>query len=255
MSAPQVLNELVAFSRRLGDETRDYVILGEGNTSARVNNEAFYVKASGTQLGSIDADGFVEVRFEPVLAMLEAGELSDDEIRDRLAAACPAPGERRPSVETVLHALLLQLPEVRFIGHTHPTALNMILCAQNARAAVSGRLFPDEIVVCGPAPVFVDYTDPGLPLARAVAAGVANFRQEHGVVPKAVLMQNHGLIAIGRTATEAENITAMWVKTARVLLGTYALGGPHYLSPDNVARLYTRPDEKYREQLLKEGQS
>jgi len=29
--------------------------------------------------------------------------------------------------------------------------------------------------------------------------------------------------------------------------GTAALGGPRFLSEENVRRIYTRPDEKYRE--------
>jgi hypothetical protein len=38
----------------------------------------------------------------------------------------------------------------------------------------------------------------------------------------------------------------MYVKTARVILGTYALGGPHFLSQSAVDRIHTRPDEDYR---------
>jgi ribulose-5-phosphate 4-epimerase/fuculose-1-phosphate aldolase len=62
-------------------------------------------------------------------------------------------------------------------------------------------------------------------------------------------MQNHGLIALGRTAQEVEDITAMAVKAARVLLGTYVLGGPHLLTAENVVRIHTRPDEAYRRQV------
>ena len=66
-----------------------------------------------------------------------------------------------------------------------------------------------------------------------------------------ILLQNHGLIALGRTATEVENITAMYVKTARVLLGTYALGGPRFLTARDVKRIHTRPDEAYRLEKLR----
>jgi hypothetical protein len=38
----------------------------------------------------------------------------------------------------------------------------------------------------------------------------------------------------------------MYVKTARVILGAYALGGLHFLTPAAVARIHTRPDELYR---------
>ena len=44
------LDRLVAMSRGLGDPANDYVILGEGNTSARHDAETFWVKASGSEL-------------------------------------------------------------------------------------------------------------------------------------------------------------------------------------------------------------
>jgi rhamnose utilization protein RhaD (predicted bifunctional aldolase and dehydrogenase) len=116
--------------------------------------------------------------------------------------------------------------------------------------AVSGRLFPDEIVICGPAPVIVPYTDPGLPLAREVHTRINQYIDEYFEVPKVILMQNHGLIALGRTTQQVEKITAMAVKTARVLLGTYALGGPRFMTPQAVQRIHTRPDEAYRRKLL-----
>lgn len=245
-----VLDELVAMSRRLGDESRDYVILGEGNTSARVDDETFLVKASGTELRTIDRDGFVRVRSAGVLKMLDEGDLTDEQIKDGLAAATITEGDLRPSVETVLHALLLELPGISFVGHTHPTAILSVLCSQGADEAARGRLFPDEIVCCGAASTYVPYVDPGLPLARAVGAEVDRFIGEHNTHPKVTLMQSHGMIALGRTSTEVEMITAMAVKAARALLGTYAIGGPRRLTPANVERIYTRPDEHYRERLL-----
>ena len=33
----------------------------------------------------------------------------------------------------------------------------------------------------------------------------------------------------------------MAVKTARILLGTYAAGGPRFMSEHDVARIHTRP--------------
>ncbi len=239
-------------SRYLGDPARDYAILGEGNTAARAGADTFWVKASGAEMRGIEAGGFVQVYFDRVLGMLDGapGEsLDDEQIRAGLLAARVDPeATARPSVETVLHALALGVPGVNFVGHTHPTAVNAILCSARAEEAVAGRLFPDEIVYCGPAPVYVPYTDPGMPLARAVSAGIARHLEEHGAAPKVVLMQNHGLIALGKSAREVEHITAMYVKAARVLLGTYALGGPQFMAQAAVDRIHTRPDEAYRRQ-------
>jgi len=250
ISSGEILEKLVTMSRNLGDPVLDYAILGEGNTSARVNAETFWVKASGAELRTIQASGFVQVRFDRVLALLEAADgkhPSDAQVRATLEGARVDPqAAARPSVETVLHALALQLEGVSFVGHTHPTAVNAVLCSQRAEEAISGRLFPDEIVYCGPAPVYIPYIDPGMPLARAVRDAIDQYLDEYRETPKVVLMQNHGLIALGRTAAEVEHITAMYVKTARVILGAYALGGPHFLTPQAVARIHTRPDELHR---------
>jgi rhamnose utilization protein RhaD (predicted bifunctional aldolase and dehydrogenase) len=247
----QILHQLVAMSRALGDPAKEYVILAEGNTSARVDEETFFVKASGMQLASIEEGGLVEVRFRDVLALLDKEHLSDEQIRAGLEAAkvdpeCPL----RPSVETILHARALSSGAAMFVGHTHPTMVNAVLCSRGAEEAFAGRLFPDEIVVCGPAPVYVPYTDPGLPLARAVWAAVERHADVDGQWPKVVLLQNHGLIAFGQSASEVVDITAMAVKTAQVLLGTYALGGPQFLPASQVARLDARPDEEYRRRVL-----
>lgn len=241
------LAQLVTMSRRLGDPVNDYVILSEGNTSARADEETFWVKASGVYLPGIEAHGFVRVGFEPVLAMLDGPDLSDEQVKEQLSTAKVDPEVRqRPSVETPLHALALDLPGVHFVGHTHPTAINALTCSVGFEAAVGGRLFPDEIVYCGPAPAIVPWTDPGLPLARKVREVIARYLEDYGQPPTVTLMQNHGLIALGRTAQEVENIIAMAVKTARILLGTYALGGPHFMSGEAVERIHTRPHELYR---------
>jgi rhamnose utilization protein RhaD (predicted bifunctional aldolase and dehydrogenase) len=249
MSHDAILEQLASMSRHLGDPALDYAILGEGNTSARVDGETFWVKASGAEMRTIEPGGFVRMRFDRVLALLEAESLSDEEVRAGLEAAKADPAARgRPSVETVLHAMVLSAGDTGFVGHTHPTAVNAILCSARAGEAIAGRLFPDEIVYCGPAPVYVPYTDPGVPLARAVGEAIDRHLAEYRQAPKVVLMQNHGMIALGKTAAEVESITAMYVKTSRVILGAYALGGPHFLSPAAVARIHTRPDENYRRQ-------
>ncbi|MFN3652937.1 MAG: class II aldolase/adducin family protein [Armatimonadota bacterium] len=245
------LQQLVTMSRRLGDPALDYAILGEGNTSVGVDAGTFYVKASGVSLRDISEPGFVRVRREPILELLARPSVTDDEIRDgMLAARVDTLSPIRPSVETLFHAYLLSLPGINWVGHTHPTPVNAILCSRLGEEAVSGRLFPDEIVCCGPAPAWVPYTDPGQPLARELRSRVEAYIDRYNAPPRIILMQNHGLIALGKTPGEVESATAMYVKTARVILGTYALGGPSFLSQENVDRIYTRPDEKYREKQI-----
>ena len=251
MSETSVLNQLVALSNTLGRPELDYVILGEGNTSARASDAAFWVKASGAELRTITAAGFVQVAFDRVLALVERPNLTDADVKAGLSAAKVDPSSPgHPSVETLLHALCLQLPGVNFIGHTHATAVNMLTCSTGFEQAYAGRLFPDEIVSCGPAPVLVPYTDPGVPLAVEVWSRVQRYLDQYGEQPKVILLRNHGLIVLGKSPQQVLDVTAMAVKTARILLGTFAAGGPRFMSERDVARIHTRPDELYRRQQL-----
>lgn len=247
-----ILEQLVAMSNHLGDPAHDYAILGEGNTSARADAETFWVKASGAELRTMQAGDCVLMRFEPVLELLDAGDLDDATLKARLDAAKVDPGvTARPSVETALHALALQLEGVNFVGHTHPTAVNALLCSACAEEALAGRLFPDEIVYCGPASVYVPFTPPGLPLARAIRDYIRHYRDEYGEIPKVILMQNHGLIALGASARDVEATTAMAVKAARVRLGALTVGGLCHLSPEIVSLIHTSPAGRYRREKWK----
>lgn len=254
MDEHTVLNELVSMSLTLGKPENDYVILGEGNTSAKIDDDYFFVKASGKYLSKSDPDTFVKVKLKEALAILDRGNLSDEEIKDALFAVCADPANKlKPSVETTFHAFLLSLPDVNFVGHTHPTAVNSLLCSINAEEILKGRIFPDEIVYCGIEPIYIPYVDPGLELARVIRERSYAFIDAQGCTPKVILIQNHGLIALGRTAHEVEAITAMWCKTCRVLMGATIFGGIHYFTRENVERIYTRPDEHYRRQQFKQS--
>ncbi len=242
-----ILDELVTMSQNIARPEMDCVILGEGNTSARIDEESFYVKGSGQYMAKVGREGYVEILFEPALAVLDGPDLTDDEIKEALfACRKDKSGTLKPSVETILHAFLLTLPGVNFVAHTHPTAVNMILCSKKAEEVYSGRIFPDEIVYCGIEPLYIGFVDPGIPLARALRQKVNEYIEKHNIPPKVILIQNHGFIALGSNAHECEAITAMGVKTARVLAGTYIFGGPKYFTEENVKRIYTRPDEAYR---------
>lgn len=247
--ARQVPGDLLAMTRQLGVPTQQLVVVGEGNTSARVDDQSFWIKASGHGMNDIAERGFVEVAFAPVLALFDAevggAELSQAMLDARLDRQAP-----RPSVEVTFHASLLHGCNVNYIGHTHPLAVNGILCSSRAEDFAKNRLFPDEAVLCGPESVFVPYADPGLPLARAIRAQVKRYMEEYGEAPKVILLQNHGLIVLGQTPQEILNVTAMCVKAAGIFTGACAVGQPVFMSKADIMHIYRRPDEIYRRQLF-----
>lgn len=242
-----LVSELVHMSRYLGDPGNKYAILGEGNSSVRVDEATFWVKASGTTMATIDAGGFVLVRRSAMMDLLDDAGATDETVDEALEACRVDPDEtKRPSVETMLHAILLGYPEIVFVGHTHPVYTNMLLCSKVAEEAMSGRIFPDQIVSMGHKSVFVPYVDPGLVLAREVRTRVERFIEEEGVLPKVLMMENHGFIAMGNSAKAVTSCTDMAEKASQVLVGAYGVGGPKFMPASDVDRIFTRPDEHYR---------
>ncbi len=103
--------------------------------------------------------------------MLTAGPMSDAEVEKVLLASRVDSSAPKPSVEAVFHAYLLSLPGIEIVGHTHPLAVNSVLCAGDTLAwkFARERRFPDEIVCCGAKSVLVPYFDPGTILPRKFA--------------------------------------------------------------------------------------
>jgi rhamnose utilization protein RhaD (predicted bifunctional aldolase and dehydrogenase) len=238
--------KLVQLSRDLGEPARRLVIIGEGNTSLRVNDETFWVKASGHQMPTITPQGFAQIRFAPILALFDDPPQTNSAQRLALRTALVDDTHADPSVETSFHAMLLHDCGVNCIAHTHPIAVNRLLCSTQAETFARRRIYPDEVVLCGPESVFVPYVDPGLPLAMAIREQVHDYMDKFGEAPKVILMANHGLIALGQTTTEALNITMMADKAAEILWGAMQLGDVPFMSKEDVMHIYRRPDEIYR---------
>jgi rhamnose utilization protein RhaD (predicted bifunctional aldolase and dehydrogenase) len=249
MAKEEKSEALLKLGRALGDQK--LAILGEGNVSARVSASEFLVKASGTSLAALGGDDLVLCSSQRVLSILDRKTISDAEIDVELMESRIRADARKPSVEAAFHAWLLSLEGVEFVGHCHPAAANQVLCSPRARDFAERRLFPDEVVCCGPSSVFVPYTDPGIPLAREIKDRTMHYIKQHEYLPRLILLQNHGLIAIGETPKAVMSCTLMAVKAAEIFVGAAALGGPNFMAAKDVERIASRPDEWYRQKQLR----
>ena len=246
----ETLSALIELSKRLADPFSSLAILGEGNTSADCGDGTFWVKASGSQLATIDAGGFSRVNGKAVLHLLENDDLDDEAVAAGLQEVLVDSSMRKPSVETFLHALCIFESGSKWVGHTHPISVMSILCSRAGAEPFTRHIFPDEIVVCGEMPAVVPYVDPGLPLARAVRDELRRFSDQYGNAPKLLLMENHGMVALGQQPVDVINISLMADKWARTILGAYTMGGPRYLTVEQARRIETRPDEAYRRKQI-----
>ncbi len=245
------LDRLIELSHQLGREDRKLAILGEGNTSVRLSEETFAVKASGSNLGSLTRAGTAECAFEKLTPLMSTSGMSDVAIDKALLAARVSADAKKPSVEAIFHAYLLTLPGVIYVGHTHPVAVNVLLCSKHARNFAARRIFPDEIVCCGVESVFVPYSDPGLKLSQAIKTAVEDYIARLSRPPRVILLESHGMISLGATPEAVLATTLMTVKAAEIFAGAAAISGePQYLTPEQVERIAGRPDEHYRQKAL-----
>src|SRR5712692_4341673 len=115
------------YSSRLLGQDHALVLHGGGNTSVKIRErnifgdeeDILYVKGSGWDLETIEAPGFAPLRLERVLRLATLERLSDPRMVQELRAAMTDPSAPMPSVETVLHMLLL----LRFGVQSHIDSL------------------------------------------------------------------------------------------------------------------------------------
>lgn len=233
----RILPDLLKFAHHLGDPAKEYVVHGEGDCSARVDGKCFLVKALGRHLHSVTEHDFVQMTFEPLLELVaRRPNARETEIVNCLASSVDRKGVK-PSPEAFFHAVLLDLPNVNYIAHTHPTFVAGIMASPKAEAFSVMRLFPQHVQLCGPRSLFVPYMDPGLPLAVELRYRLENYLNQFGEAPHTILLANHGMIALGATIEATLAATAMTQKAARAYVTAQSCGGAIPLPEGDVQRL------------------
>ena len=228
-----------------------WAILGEGNTSGRIDEKIFAVKASGSNLGTLTEIEVTHCYFDKLLPWLDRENVTEQEIEDCLWESRVNKTSLKPSVETFFHAHLLTLPGINYVGHTHPVPVNQVLCSPLSNSFATERRFPDEVVCCGPVSLLIPYEDPGLALARRIREEVEVFLREQKKLPKVILLANHGVITIGSSADSVRVAMAMTVKAAEIFVGAHSLGGNVAMPSTEVVRIENRLDEEYRRKMLR----
>lgn len=247
MPEPALIDELLWLAHEVGVETRRLVVLTEGSVSARVDEHEFLTKATGCELATLTRAGISACRTNTILGIIEQPLLDLGSLHRILNEALLDPTGPRAGVDAAIHALLLGLPGIRFVVQAQPDTILQILCSPAGERFADHRMFPDEIDFCGSQTVYVPYTDPGAPLAREIRSKLSIFqRRSQNRIPRLILIQNQGAIAIGSTAAAALGTMMMAEKAARMFVGASRLGGPLFLPPQHIIRLETRGDDTPR---------
>ncbi len=158
-------------------------------------------------------------------------ELDDLVLVDPEGVVLHAADGRSPSSEMQLHlACYHAFDDVGSVIHSHPVWATMFAIAHESIPACI-----DEFAVyCGGDVRCTDYAASGTPDVGANAVSALEGRG-------AALIANHGLVAVGPRPDKVLHITALVERTAQIVWGARALGGPVPIPEDanrNFAAVY-----------------
>ena len=176
-----------------------------GNISARRADGSIVITPSSVDYADMVLEDLVQV--DPEGAVLQAKD------------------GRHPSSEMKLHLACYQaFDDIGSVIHSHPVWATMFAIAHEPIPACI-----DEFAVyCGGDVRCTDYAASGTP---DVGANAVKALEGRG----AALIANHGLVAVGPRPDKALHITALVERTAQIVWGACALGGPVPI-PDDVNR-------------------
>ncbi len=137
-------------------------------------------------------------------------------------------GKYRPSIETSLHlGIYHRRYDINAVVHVHsPYAVAYAVARKNIPVILeeTAQVVGHEVEVAA-------YAHCGSQQLADIAV------QALGNNKKALLLANHGLIALGKDMTEALKVSYIVEKTAMISIYASVLGTPHSLSPEDVSFL------------------
>ena len=210
------LRQRVYTSRLLGREP-ELVLHGGGNTSVKVTEKNFfgqkedilYVKGSGWDLATIEAEGFSPVRLSVLKQMAEMETLSDTDMVREQRAAMSNPDAPAPSIEAILHGII----PFAFVDHTHANAVVALTNAPKAKSRIR-EVYGERVLV-------VPYVMPGFVLSRTVYKMIKG-KDLSGV--EGIVLMNHGIFTFGDDAKTSYERMIKLVSEAETYLKRNARG-------------------------------
>ena len=193
-----ILDTLVSYSNRFGVD-ENLVLAGGGNTSAKEGN-LMYVKGSGVSLAEIAAQDFVRMDLAKLQKVFTTAYPADDAAReavvlaDLMDAREAGQENKRPSVETPLHALFPQT----FVLHIHPALVNGLTCGKGGETCARQTLQRDFI--------WVETCKPGYVLSSLCAERMAEYQAANGRAADMIVLQNHGIFFAANSEAELESM-------------------------------------------------
>lgn len=203
--------DLRVYTSRLLGRDSSLVLHGGGNTSVKSSEtnlfgeseEILYVKGSGWDLATIEAEGFAPVKMDMLLKMAKLESLSDSDMVKYQRLAMTNPSAPNPSVEAILHAII----PYKFVDHTHADAVVTITNTEDGEARIK-ELYGDRVLI-------IPYIMPGFVLAKLVYEMTKDLNWSE---IDAMVLMNHGLFTFSDDAKESYEKSIEFVDMAEKYL-------------------------------------
>ena len=166
-------------SRLLGGDS-SLVLHGGGNTSVKSvidGEEILYVKGSGWDLATIEAEGFAPVKLDILKEMATLDKLSDTDMVSQQKEAMIDKSAPNPSVEAILHAII----PFKYVDHTHSDAVVTISNSENGLEHIN-EVYPNYLVI--------PYVMPGFILAQKIYHELKDIDWDKC---EGIILHNHGI--------------------------------------------------------------
>lgn len=184
---------------------RNLVTATDGNVSVRVSEKHILLTPSGKNKGFLKPEEMLVVDLD----------------------GCVIEGEGKASKEFPMHrAVYLERRDVGAVVHTHPVyATAFALAGKNIPEdhLIETRMMLKKVALAG-------YATPGtLEMAEVIAPFIAD--------TNAILLQNHGALAVGRDLMDAFNKMEVLESIAKTIIMSKLIGKPVLISQENLDKM------------------
>jgi L-fuculose-phosphate aldolase len=195
--------EIIEIGKRM--YAKGYVVASEGNMSIRIGADKILITPSGKNKGMLKEKDLVVVD-------LKGKKLS---------------GSLKPSSELLMHLFVYQKrKDINAVVHAHPP---YSLAFASAHLHLAQNLLPEVIIFLGEIPLTAYAT----PSTEEVPKSLSSFIEKHN----AFLLENHGVLALGKDIEEANSRLEMVEHLAEVNLLCKILGKTEELSTESLDKV------------------
>jgi len=218
--------QLRVYTSRLLGGNPDLVLHGGGNTSVKAKitdifndtYEILYIKGSGRDLATIDADGFSAVRLDLLQRMARLDRLTDADLVKIQQSALIDPAAPAPSIEAVVHAII----PFQYVDHTHADAVVTLTNTPEGEKRVRD-VYDERMII-------IPYVKAGFSLAQTIFNHTRHL-DWHFI--DGLILMNHGVFTFADDAqTSYERMIRIVSKAEHYLQKTGALNAIARAQPE-----------------------